>query len=189
MDLFAQYGEDRVSLRAVAAEAGVTLGLVQHHYKTKEGLREAVDQLVVDHFADAIADVPTDGTPSRVAADRDAAVRAMLAANPVVVNYLRRTVLEPDASRVQAGHLLEVLVDLTRRELTKLRSAGAASTQVPESVQVARILLQQFGELFLQPMIDSIWQHLDASPDDKPSLTVTVNSASQATGARKKARR
>lgn len=48
LDLYAQYGEERISLRAVASEAGVTLGLVQHHFKTKAGLREAVDQLVVD---------------------------------------------------------------------------------------------------------------------------------------------
>jgi AcrR family transcriptional regulator len=48
LDLYAQYGEDGVSLRAIAAAAGVTLGVVQHHFKSKAGLRDAVDRLVVD---------------------------------------------------------------------------------------------------------------------------------------------
>jgi AcrR family transcriptional regulator len=65
LDLFSRYGEDRVSLRAIAAEAGVTLGLVQHHFKTKAGLRDAVDRLAVDYFSSALADVTTDGSPAR----------------------------------------------------------------------------------------------------------------------------
>ncbi|PQM48347.1 HTH-type transcriptional regulator MtrR [Mycobacterium talmoniae] len=63
LDLYAQYGEDRVSLRDIASAAGVTLGLVQHHFKTKAGLRDAVDQLVVDYFAHALAEVPAEPAP------------------------------------------------------------------------------------------------------------------------------
>ena len=44
LDMYAEQGEDRVSMRAVAARAGVTVGLVQHHFKTKDGLRQAVDE-------------------------------------------------------------------------------------------------------------------------------------------------
>ena len=65
LDLYAQYGEESTSLRAVAAAAGVTLGLVQHHFKTKAGLRRAVDQLVVDYFAQTVAAVPIDGNARR----------------------------------------------------------------------------------------------------------------------------
>ncbi len=126
LDMYAQYGADRVSLRAVAAEAGVTLGLVQHHFKTKAGLRDAVDQLVVDHFALAIAEVSAHDDPAELAAARDEAVRRMLIANPVVVSYIRRSVLESSADRM---HLLDVLVDLTRSEVVGLREAGLASTR------------------------------------------------------------
>ncbi|OOK64317.1 bacterial regulatory s, tetR family protein [Mycobacterium kansasii] len=65
LDLYAQYGEDRVSLRAIAAEAGVTLGLVQHHFKTKAGLRRAVDELVADYFWQAVAEADDQGGPRR----------------------------------------------------------------------------------------------------------------------------
>ncbi|MQY20120.1 TetR/AcrR family transcriptional regulator [Nocardia macrotermitis] len=172
MDLFAQYGESRVSLRAVAAEAGVTLGLVQHHFKTKAGLREAVDQLVSEYFYQAVHSVPNTGTPAEVAGARDEAVREMLRENPAVVNYIRRAVLEPEPARLK---FLERQVELVRSEVVALREAGLASTSRRESTQVVAVLVRQFGELLLAPMIDSVWQMVTDEPDTaKPRLTVTV---------------
>ncbi|MEZ0363844.1 TetR/AcrR family transcriptional regulator [Mycobacterium sp. pUA109] len=172
LDLYAQYGEDRISLRAVAAEAGVTLGLVQHHFKTKAGLRQAVDQLVVDYFAHAIAEIPPKGTPNQIGAARDEAVRAMLADNPPVVNYVRRALLEPSEDRM---HLLDVLVELTQREVTALRKSGLASTKRRESIQVVAVLVRQMGELLLAPMVDAVWERVARPGDgDKPRLRVTV---------------
>jgi AcrR family transcriptional regulator len=172
LDLYSQYGEDRISLRAVAAEAGVTLGLVQHHYKTKAGLREAVDRLVADYFAQAIAEVPPEGTPTENAAARDEAVRRMLQDNPVVVSYIRRSMLEPADERL---HLLDVIIDLTRREVSAMRGAGLASTARREANQVVTVLVSQIGELLLQPMIDAVWDRI-AEPEDgeKPRLSVKV---------------
>jgi AcrR family transcriptional regulator len=175
LDLYSQYGEDRVSLRAIAAEAGVTLGLVQHHFKTKAGLRDAVDQLVVDYFAQTIADVPTQGSPSELAEARDDAVRRMLVDNPPVVNYIRRSVLESSGDRT---HLLEVLVDLTRREVAALRDAKLASTRRRESTQVVAVVVRQMGELLLQPLVDATWDRVARRGDGpKPRLSVTVEDA------------
>ncbi|MVU81682.1 TetR family transcriptional regulator [Nocardia sp. ET3-3] len=172
MDLFAQYGESRVSLRAVAAEAGVTLGLVQHHFKTKAGLRDAVDQLVSEYFYQAVHSVPNTGTSGEVAAARDEAVREMLRENPAVVNYIRRAILEPDPAQSQ---FLERLVELVRSEVLFLREAGLASTTRRESTQVVSVLVRQLGELLLAPMIDSVWEMVDRGGDTpKPRLTITV---------------
>jgi AcrR family transcriptional regulator len=172
LDLFSRYGEDRVSLRAIAAEAGVTLGLVQHHFKTKGGLRDAVDQLVVDYFSSTLAEVTTEGSPAEVVAARDEAVRQMLRDNPPVVNYVRRTILEPSQDRL---HLLDVLVDLTRREVGALRKSGRASTRRRESTQIVAVLVRQMGELLLQPMVDAIWDRVGQSGDEtKPRLDVAV---------------
>ncbi|QIS23385.1 TetR/AcrR family transcriptional regulator [Nocardia terpenica] len=171
LDLFAEYGESRVSLRTVAASAGTTVGLVQHHFKTKEGLSKAVDQLVVDYFAYAVASVPATGTTAEVAASRDAAVRRMLRDNPAVVNYVRRAVLEPSTTRL---HLLKTLIDLTRHEVTTLRKSGLASTTRPESHQILAVLVRQLGELLLSPMVDAVWERV-AEPDAvQPWLSITV---------------
>ncbi|OBF94388.1 TetR family transcriptional regulator [Mycobacterium sp. 852002-51163_SCH5372311] len=174
LDLYGQYGQDRISLRDIASEAGVTLGLVQHHFKTKAGLREAVDQLVVDYFAHAIADVPAEGSARHVAASRDKAVAQMLCDNPPVVNYVRRTFLEPSEDRL---HLLDALVDLTRREIAALRGSGLASTKRAESAQILGVLVRQMGELLLQPMVDAVWDRVAANRDGhKPRLRITVES-------------
>src|ERR1700758_1310750 len=148
LDLYAQNGEDRVSMRAIAAEAGVTLGLVQHHFKTKAGIRAAVDQLVVDYFAQAVAEVPIEGTIGQITAARDKAVRQMLEQNPPVVNYVRRALLEQADNHL---HLLDSLIDLTRREVGALRKSGRASTTRRESTQVMTVIAQQMGEMLLEP--------------------------------------
>ncbi|TAM65495.1 TetR/AcrR family transcriptional regulator [Mycobacterium sp.] len=172
LDLYALYGEDRVSLRAVAAEAGVTLGLVQHHFKSKAGLRDAVDQLVVDYFESALREVGPIDDPGEHAAARDAAVSRMLEENPTVVDYLRRAILAPSDDQM---HLLDVLVDLTRREVSALRDAHMASSQRRLSGQVVSVLVRQMGELLLRPMVDAVWQRV-ADPDDpvKPTLIIRV---------------
>ena len=119
LDLYAASGEDKVSMRAVAAEAGVAVGLVQHHFKTKEGLRQAVDQLIVDYHALAIADAaPDGGSAAQVAAARDLAVSRMLQSHPSVVNYMRRVLLDPSAP---PDGLLARLTDLSRQQVIALR--------------------------------------------------------------------
>ncbi|MGK9272579.1 TetR family transcriptional regulator [Williamsia muralis] len=173
LDLYAEHGEDRVSMRAVAAAAGVAVGLVQHHFKTKDGLRVAVEQLVVDYYALAIASSPNEGTPAQVAAARDEAVRHMLATHPTVVNYIRRAVLDPQGK----SELLERLTDLSRREISKLRYSGKTLTRRSESSQVIGLMVRQLGQLLMQPMIDDMWDYLDrtgAPHGDKPTISVTV---------------
>lgn len=171
LDLYAKHGEDRISLRAIAAEAGVAVGLVQHHFKTKAGLRNAVDQLVVDYFAGALAEVPEDAST----AVRDAAVRDMLRANPAVVDYVRRALLQPN---VADSHLVDVIVDLTQREVRAARKTGRASTTRRENTQVVAVLARQMGELLLAPMVDAVWARV--APDTKPPrLQVTVDEAGQ----------
>jgi len=174
LDLYASQGEDRTSMRAIAAAAGVTVGLLVHHYGTKDNIRDAVEELIVDYFHQAIDRAPADGTPAGVAAARNAAVTEMLAANPEVVNYMRRALLDPAGPR---GHLLERLTELSSTEVSQLRRTGQASVQRAESAQVIGVMIRQLGHLFLQPMLDAMWRQLagpDAPGTDKPVLEVRV---------------
>ncbi|WP_066899269.1 TetR/AcrR family transcriptional regulator [Mycolicibacterium houstonense] len=172
LDLYAKHGQDRISLRAIASEAGVTLGLVQHHYKTKAGLRDAVDQLVVDYFADALAEVPDTDHPNGLAAARDEAVRRMLEANPPVVNYVRRALLDPSGENL---HLLDVLVELTEREVSALRKSGRASTKRRQSTQIVAVLVRQMGDMLLAPLVDAVWDRMGSTEAArKPRLRITV---------------
>ena len=48
--LFAAQGVERTSIRDIAKEAGVSSGLVQHHYRTKDALRAACDASVLSQL-------------------------------------------------------------------------------------------------------------------------------------------
>ena len=172
--LYANYGEDATSMRAIADAAGVTVGLVVHHFRTKDGLREAIEQQIVDLFFGAIAQVPLEGTTAEIAAARDEAVADMLSDNPAVVGYLRRALLDPMGHR---GRILEMLTDLTAKQVATLRNVGVASKAQRDSSQVIGVMIRQLGQLFLQPMVDSMWNQLagpNAAEDDKPLLVVKV---------------
>lgn len=178
LELFADFGETGTSMRAIAGAAGVTVGLVVHHFQTKDGLREAVEERIVDLFAEAIDEAPDTGSARAVAAARDASVARMLEETPAVVGYLRRALLDVTGHK---GTILAKLTDLTARQVASLRTAGLASTDHRDSSQVIGILVRQLGTLFLQPMVDSAWEQLvgaDASEDVKPELAIGVTDPS-----------
>jgi AcrR family transcriptional regulator len=67
MDVIANRGYEGLSVRAVAAEAGLTGGAVQHHFRTRAALLEAAFQQTVSAIADRMA-----------GAEGDAGTRALL---------------------------------------------------------------------------------------------------------------
>jgi TetR/AcrR family transcriptional regulator, regulator of cefoperazone and chloramphenicol sensitivity len=50
LGLFTEHGVRRTSIRAIARAAGVSSGLVQHHFGTKEALRAACDDYVLSQL-------------------------------------------------------------------------------------------------------------------------------------------
>ena len=61
--LFAAHGPDAVTVQQIAAAAGVSPGLVVHHFGSKDGLREAVDQHVLGLFEAMFAEMTADIAP------------------------------------------------------------------------------------------------------------------------------
>jgi TetR/AcrR family transcriptional regulator, regulator of cefoperazone and chloramphenicol sensitivity len=57
MKLFAERGFAGVGLREIAAEAGVSLGLVRTHFGSKDGLRAAIDAYVLEEIKTLYATV------------------------------------------------------------------------------------------------------------------------------------
>ena len=50
MELFGERGFDGVTTRDIATKADVSIGLINHHYGSKEGLRQAVDEYFIAQF-------------------------------------------------------------------------------------------------------------------------------------------
>jgi AcrR family transcriptional regulator len=61
MRLFAERGAAAVSVRDVADAAGVSPSLVIHHYKTKDGLKGAVDERATATLIEVVAELADAG--------------------------------------------------------------------------------------------------------------------------------
>ena len=170
---FATTGFAGTPLRAIASEAGVAIGLISHHFGSKDGLREAVESWIVDQCAAAITAADAEA-PDSVAdtAGRDAAVARMLEANPLIVSYLRRELLEDSADRT----LITRLARLSLQSVDSMRSGGVASTDRNRVDQVVTVMIRQLGRLFLQPLVDQVVDSFPAGerPAAKPELTIAV---------------
>lgn len=173
LTLFAAHGEEGTSVRAIAAEASVTAGLITHHFGSKARLREAVDEHVARLFAETIASVPAEGTVQEVTRARDAAVAAMLERNRDVLDYLRRDLLDPSAP---SSVLIDRLAALALEQVRSLRAAGLASTRQAESTQAMSMIVRMLGQMFLQPLVDRLLIAMDSETETaQPEVVVSVH--------------
>ncbi|MGN9843964.1 TetR/AcrR family transcriptional regulator [Nonomuraea sp. H19] len=104
LELFGAEGVNRVSLRAVAARAGVSHALVLHHFGTKEGLRKECDAYVISLVR---------GGPEADLEDT-AGLTAMLEAGAPVRLYLGRAFLD---GTPEAAALFDEIVEASGRWL------------------------------------------------------------------------
>ena len=123
--LFADHGPDAVSIRRIAADAGVSPALVLHHFGSKAGLRAAVDAHAASAFdavlaaggEEDLADAMTAGDSSSLAA----AFAEVFPADSPLPAYLRRLLLSGDPAGTA---LFGQWLDATEQLLAALAEAG-----------------------------------------------------------------
>ncbi|GAA3441263.1 TetR/AcrR family transcriptional regulator [Planomonospora venezuelensis] len=98
LELFAAQGPDAVTVRRIAAAAGVSPGLVIHHFGSKERLRAAVDEHVAGVFDDLFTRAATGGLDMTDGASLAEAFLRQLPPGSPVPGYLRRLLLTGDAA-------------------------------------------------------------------------------------------
>jgi AcrR family transcriptional regulator len=155
--LFAESGPDRVSLRRIAAEAGVSHGLVVHHFGSKEGLRTVVDTYVVELFDELVAELAgtadAEGADPFTAQARESLVGALMERLPPdspIPAYLRRVLLDGgEAGQVLFGRLYA----LTRGALEAMAQNGYADRGKDPNVRAAFLLANDLAMLLLRDRI------------------------------------
>lgn len=90
---FATYGASATSLRTVAEAAGVSVGLVQHHFANKAGLVKAVDDHVMAIVVELIAQ-PMPAPPADSIAEMGSRVTRFMAEYPDEVDYVGRALID-----------------------------------------------------------------------------------------------
>ncbi|TCC00365.1 TetR/AcrR family transcriptional regulator [Micromonospora zingiberis] len=145
--LFAERGFGATSVRAVAAAAGLSPALVVHHFGSKEGLRAAVDEDVLDRIGAALRDI--DGTEDLMASLGAVSAR-MFGADPLLRGYLRRVLLEESPS---SAALFARLLAGARVELDRLAAAEEGRIDGDPQWAPFQMLCLILGPLLLEPVM------------------------------------
>jgi AcrR family transcriptional regulator len=106
LERFAADGVASTSLRTVARTAGVSPGLIVHHFGSKEGLCRAVDEAVVKRIELALAEVPIEGPGDELLEERGDAIVALLRNQPVLCDYIGRALAEDTEASAELFHRL-----------------------------------------------------------------------------------
>ena len=150
---FAEQGVAATSIRDVAAAAGVSPGLVQHHYGTKAGLREAVDEYVIavslETFQGLVTDRPDDG--GDMWASMGDVTTAWVRDNAVALRYVARGLADGDPG---AARIFSALLGIARTSwLEPLATAGGLDDGVDRDWAAIHVILFNLASVLLEPAI------------------------------------
>jgi AcrR family transcriptional regulator len=182
---FGEHGFDRATIRAIAETAGVSSGLVRHHFGSKQALREACDE----HLASVIRrlgdQVRADYTTSRV--NHVASARAAMAPYQ---RYMARALAEGSATA-----LFDVMVELSEQWIAEAdatrpdppgverRTRAAVITAMALSVSVLHEQLSRAvgvevfspeGDLLLARTLIDIYSHAMLSTEDAAKMLAAL---------------
>ncbi|GGL87306.1 TetR family transcriptional regulator [Nakamurella endophytica] len=129
------------SVRGIAADAGVSPALLLHHWGSKDGLRQACDEYVLDRFAretDRMTAQELATASAWAILDRDPEFAPLAA-------YVRRAVTDERS----AGRFWTALVDDTRRWLQQATAAGRVLPTRDEETRAELLVVLSLGAQLL----------------------------------------
>lgn len=150
--LFAERGVAGASVRDIAEAAGVTAGLITHCFGSKEGLKEAVDEFMVQVFTEPLT-MPLEGSPEERLITVSKALADTMTEHPELRAYLRRSFLECDPA---SGQLFTRFATLVRGLQHEMRGAGMLREDLDLDWAPFQVLFLHFGPLLLAPAVEQM---------------------------------
>ncbi|MGA3183439.1 MAG: TetR/AcrR family transcriptional regulator [Candidatus Dormibacteria bacterium] len=139
-----------VSLRTVAQAAGVSPGLVIHHFGSKDGLRAAVDESVLAVFLERFDALPKDLPADRLSRAMANVFSDVLGPNADIRQYLRRCLLDETPAGTT---IFDDMVAATRRGLELLERAGGIRADSDPEWRPFQVLSIVLGPLLMEPVM------------------------------------
>jgi TetR/AcrR family transcriptional regulator, regulator of cefoperazone and chloramphenicol sensitivity len=152
MQLFAERGAAAVTVREIAAAAGVSPGLVMHHYGSKDGLKDAADRRAAAFFEEMLGELARTGEEGGSASLAEL-LAARLEDEPVLVDYVRRLLLDGGDA---ADALFGKLFDASQAGMRSLVDAGVARPAQDERTRTAFLLANDLSLLLLRRQITRV---------------------------------
>lgn len=141
LDRFPQDGFKGTTVRAIAEDSGVSPGLVVHHFGTKEGLRKACDEHVVERIRTVKEDAITSGKlddPATISGGFDIA--------PRLIRYMAWSLATGSPA---ADALFDELVEESIRLFELAEEHGATEPSPDLRARCAVQLAMQMGALLM----------------------------------------
>lgn len=148
-ELFAAEGSERVTIRKIAESAGVSPALVIHHFGSRAGLRNAVEERVVARFNTLIAQLETSEV-AEAAHGIGELIARVVDEEPAVFSFIRRMMVEGGPS---ADAAFLSLFGATKRTLAALDRMGATRPTGDEDTRAAFLLANDLAVLLLRDRI------------------------------------
>ncbi|CAN5366392.1 TetR/AcrR family transcriptional regulator [soil metagenome] len=161
---FAGQGTGSTSLRQIADEAGVSIGLVQHHYGTKTRLIEVVDDHVLAVLGASLATEPTPASSDSVD-EFGHKVIDLIVKQPDIVDYVGRTLI--DGNRFGAV-LFDGLVAMNEARWNQRTEQQLTRVDLDHTWAALNPLILVLGAITLRTHLD---RHLPEAFTTKTQLT------------------
>jgi TetR/AcrR family transcriptional regulator, regulator of cefoperazone and chloramphenicol sensitivity len=152
MALFAERGYADVTIRQIAAAAGVSPALVIHHYGSKEKLREVLEERVADFVDAMLADLeraPDEGGSASVAE----LFAGRLEREPAMAGYIRRLLSDGGTAGIS---LFARLYQATQAGMRSMEAAGVVRPARDDAVRNAFLLSNDLALVLLRPHITQV---------------------------------
>jgi len=149
MRLFAERGTAAVTVREIAAAAGVSPSLVMHHYGSKDGLKDAVDRRAAAFFEEMLGELARTGEEGGGASLAEL-FTARLESQPAMVDYVRRLLLDGGEA---ADALFTKLFDATVAGMRSLAEAGIVRPAQDERIRTAFLLANDLSLVLLRRQV------------------------------------
>ena len=164
MALFAERGYDGVTIRDIAADAKVSIGLIKHHFGSKDGLRDAVDAYFLARFEQFYAAAESgEASPTleTIAATVEQWISDFDRDWPAFSRYFRRALLEESE---WGAALFRRYFEIVRSALDRADAHGVVRADVDRLWLPFLVIFLQTGTLMLEPYITRM---LGKSPFDR----------------------
>ncbi len=155
MRLFADRGFDSVTVRDIASACGVSVGLINHHFGSKEGLREAVDAHFMAQFEEVLTASPTadQTTVAQLEAWADQWIGQHQSDWSVTVGYFRRALLEESD---WGARIFARFYEIAQTTVTRMDARGEIRPDVDRLWLPFLIIFLEMGTTLLDPYIARI---------------------------------
>jgi AcrR family transcriptional regulator len=150
MRLFAEQGVSAVSVRDIAAAVGVSPSLVIHHYRSKQGLKDAVDDRVLTVLEEVLSGADGATTPASAIGSMEALLSDRLEQAPLLLPYLRRLLIDGGLVSDTVYHRL---FQLTRRVVASMRDAGIIRHGLDEDALATLFLVNDLAVIVFRDQI------------------------------------